>query len=63
MPSSGMLHHVALQRTDILEELSASSIRVTRVGKLGMLTVCTTVDDWLLSNLVCKVSIYQFWMH
>jgi hypothetical protein len=30
MASSGMLHHVALVRTDVSEELSASFIRVTR---------------------------------
>jgi hypothetical protein len=31
MASSGMLHRVALIRTDISEELSASFIRVTRI--------------------------------
>jgi hypothetical protein len=30
-----MLHRVALVRTDVSEELSASFIRVTRIGKLG----------------------------
>jgi hypothetical protein len=35
MPSSRMLYHVALVRTDISEELSASIIRVTRIGELG----------------------------
>jgi hypothetical protein len=35
MASSGMLHHVALVRTDVSEELSASFIRVTRIGELG----------------------------
>jgi hypothetical protein len=37
MASSGMLHHVALVRTDILEELSASFIGVPRIGELGTL--------------------------
>jgi hypothetical protein len=35
MASSGMLRHIALVRTDVLEELSASIIRVTRIGELG----------------------------
>jgi hypothetical protein len=35
MPSSGMLRPVALVRTDVSEELSASFIRVTRIGELG----------------------------
>jgi hypothetical protein len=39
MPSSGMLHHVALVRTDVSEELSGSIIRVTRIGELGTLAV------------------------
>jgi hypothetical protein len=39
LPSSGMLHHVALVRTDVSDELMGSIIRVTRVSKLGMLAV------------------------
>jgi hypothetical protein len=35
MASSRMLCRVALVRTDVLEELSASFIRVTTIGKLG----------------------------
>jgi hypothetical protein len=38
MMSSGMLR-VALVTTDVLEELSASFIRVTRLGELGRLAV------------------------
>jgi hypothetical protein len=33
--SSRMLRRVALVRTDVWEELSASIIRVTRIGELG----------------------------
>jgi hypothetical protein len=43
MASSGMLRHVALVRTDVSEELSASFIKVTRIGELGTTLV-------LLSN-------------
>jgi hypothetical protein len=35
MPFSGMLRGVALVGTDISKELSASFIRVTRIGELG----------------------------
>jgi hypothetical protein len=35
MVFSGMLRRMALVRTDVSEELSASFIRVTRIGELG----------------------------
>jgi hypothetical protein len=35
MASSGMLRHVTLVRTDVSDELSASIIRVTRIGEVG----------------------------
>jgi hypothetical protein len=35
MASSGMLRRVALVRTDVSEELSASSLRLTGIGELG----------------------------
>jgi hypothetical protein len=35
MVSSGMLRRVALVRTDVSEELSASIIRVIRIVELG----------------------------
>jgi hypothetical protein len=39
MPPSGMLRRVAVVRTDVSDELSASIIRVTRIGELGTLAV------------------------
>jgi hypothetical protein len=42
MPFSGMLRRVALVRTDVSEELSASIIRVTRIGKLGTTLAVTS---------------------
>jgi hypothetical protein len=39
MASSGMLRHVALVRTDVSEELSASIIRVT-IGEPGACVSC-----------------------
>jgi hypothetical protein len=42
MASSGMLRHVALVRTDVLEELSASIISMTRIGELGTTLAITS---------------------
>jgi hypothetical protein len=42
MASSGMLRRVALVRTDVSEELSASIIRVTRIGELGATLAVTS---------------------
>jgi ABC-type taurine transport system substrate-binding protein len=42
MTSSGTLRRVALVRTEVSEELSASSIRVTRIGELGTTLAVTT---------------------
>jgi hypothetical protein len=36
MTYSRMLRHVALVRTEVAEELSASIIGVTRIGELGI---------------------------
>jgi hypothetical protein len=43
-----MLRHVALVRTDVSEEISASIIRVTRIGELGTLAV-TSVHQLLVT--------------
>jgi hypothetical protein len=49
MASSGMLHRVALVRTDVSEELSTSFIRVTRIGELAVTsnrrTLCSITDS------------------
>jgi hypothetical protein len=42
MVSSGMLRRVALVRADVSEELSASFIRVTRIGELGTTLTATS---------------------
>jgi hypothetical protein len=51
MVSSGMLRRVALVRTDVLEEHSASFIRVTRIGEQGTMLAVTSnrrCMRWLL---------------
>jgi hypothetical protein len=50
MPSSGMLHRVALVRTDVSEELSASFIKVTRIGQLGTTLAVTSNRRTLRRN-------------
>jgi hypothetical protein len=42
MPSSGMLHRVALVRTDVSEECSVFIIRVTRIDELGATLAVTS---------------------
>jgi hypothetical protein len=42
MASSWMLRHVALVRTDVSEEFSASFIRVTKIGELGTTLAVTS---------------------
>jgi hypothetical protein len=48
--SSGMLRSVALVRTDVSEELSASFIRVTRIGELGTKLAVTSSRRTLRRN-------------
>jgi hypothetical protein len=43
MSSSGMLRHVAVVRTDVSEELSASIIKATRTSVLGR-TLAVTIN-------------------
>jgi hypothetical protein len=42
MVSSGMLRRLALVRTDVSEELSASFIRVTKIAELGTTQAATS---------------------
>jgi hypothetical protein len=42
MVSSGLLHRVALVRTDVSEEPGASFIRVTKIGALGTTQAATS---------------------
>jgi hypothetical protein len=51
MAYSGMLRSVALVRTDVSEELSASFIRVTRIGVLGTTLAVTRNRRTLLVKL------------
>jgi hypothetical protein len=51
-----MLRRVALVRTDVSEELSASVIRVTRIGELGTLAV--TINRLSISSQRASVASY-----
>jgi hypothetical protein len=50
MPSSGMLHRVALVRTEVSEERIASIIRVTRIGELETTLPVTSNRSTLRRN-------------
>jgi tRNA A37 threonylcarbamoyladenosine dehydratase len=50
MSSSGMIPRVALVRTDVLEELSASIVWVTGIGELGTTLVLTSNRHALRRN-------------
>jgi hypothetical protein len=52
MASSVMLRLVAFVRTDVSEELSASFIKVTRIGELGTTLVVTSNRRTLQLQLV-----------
>jgi hypothetical protein len=52
MVYSGRLRHVAIVRTDVSKELSASFIRVTRIGVLGT-TLAVTGNRRTLRGKAC----------
>jgi hypothetical protein len=56
MVSSGMLHRVALVRTDVSEKLRASFIRVTRIGELGTTLAVTSNRRMLVRNTKVRSS-------
>jgi hypothetical protein len=55
MASYGMLRRVALVGTDVSEELSASFIGVTRIGKRGT-TLAVTSNLGTIALCICSVS-------
>jgi hypothetical protein len=57
MASSGMLRRVAIVRVDVSEELSASFIRVTRIGELGT-TLSVTSNRHSISSQRTSVASY-----
>jgi hypothetical protein len=50
-----MLRRVALVRTDVSEELSASFIRMTRIGELRTMLAVTSNRRTLRRNMRCYV--------
>jgi hypothetical protein len=59
MASSGMLRRVALVRTDVSEELSASFFRVTRIGELGTTLAVTSCNSLGISSQRASVASYS----
>jgi hypothetical protein len=57
MTSSGMLRRVALVRTDVSEELSASTLRVTRIGELGTTLAVTSNRHYFAACVVSSTPI------
>jgi hypothetical protein len=54
MASSGILRRVALVRTDVSEEFSASIIRVTRIGELGTTLISVVPSSQILVTLMME---------
>jgi hypothetical protein len=60
MASYVMLRCVALVRTDVSEELSASFIRVTRIGELGTTLAVTKNQSTLQRNTTQRASVASY---
>jgi hypothetical protein len=60
MASYGMFRRVALVRTDVSEELSASFIRVTRIGELGTILAVTRNRRTLRRNTKALGSVCSY---
>jgi hypothetical protein len=60
MASSGMLSRVALVRTDVSEEPTASFIRMTRIGELGTTQAATSNRRTLRRNVGCLLQLVLF---
>jgi hypothetical protein len=56
--SSGMLRRVALVRTDVLKEFSASIIRVTRIGELGT-TLAVVLKIYLFTCYIKETAFFS----
>jgi hypothetical protein len=59
MASSGMLRRVALVKTDVSEELSASVFRMTRIGELGTKVADSCHPDAGGANFLRNVGSYK----
>jgi hypothetical protein len=59
MPSSGMLCHVALVRTDVLKERITTIIRVTRISELGTTLAATSNRRMLQRNTIRQMFKYM----
>jgi hypothetical protein len=60
MVSSGMLRRVALVKADVSEEVSASVIRVTRIGELGTTLAVTSNRRTLRRNTTQRASVASY---
>jgi hypothetical protein len=63
MASSGMICHVALVITNVSEELSASTVRLTRIGELGIMLAVTSngCTQLVTANVIPSSPILSPW--